>query len=255
MAIPNNHQNENSEIRQESYTGTDGNTHTHVTRTTETVNNKTANPNSYQNGYLHGRSSERSYQQAHLAERDNDNAARGLLLGVILTSLVTLIASAFWYFNQRDNATVDNVENTTPVLVPVPSNNSPTPSASPQPETTIIERTTQVPVPVPVPQQQVSPPAASSTPNINITVPPQQPAAQPPAATQTTPRQTQSPTNSTGNTSIPGSNNDTSTNTATPRTNSDTSDTTSPQGVDQSSGTSNNDSSTTGDTSTGGSAQ
>ena len=236
MSIPNEHESKNSEVKQESYTDTNGNTHTHLTRTTETLNNSTANPNYYQNGYVEGRNTERRYQQANLAERDNNNASSGLLLGIIVTSLLGLIIGGVWYFNQSNKATVDN---TTPVLVPVP-----TPSASSQPQTTIIEKTREVAVPVPVPQQQVAPPA-SRQPDINITVPLQQPAAEKaPPAIQPTPKATQSPASNT-----PTSQNEsgTSSKTVTPSTKNDTSTTTPPQGVDQSNGTSNNGSSTTGD--------
>ncbi|MBC1242306.1 hypothetical protein GNE10_35530, partial [Nostoc sp. 2RC] len=79
-----------------------------VTRTTETPNN------TYRNGYVNGRNIERNYQ----VERDNENAANGLILGILLTSLVGLIAGAFWYFNQNDAA----VETNTPVESPVPVN-------------------------------------------------------------------------------------------------------------------------------------
>ncbi|ACC78952.1 hypothetical protein [Nostoc punctiforme] len=238
MSIPNEREIKNSEIKQESYTDTNGNIHTDLTRTTETVKNSTANPNSYTNGYVQGRNTERSYQQADLAERDNENASRGLLLGIIVTSLVGLIVGGVWYFNQRNNAAVDT---TVPVLVPVPSNNSPTPSASPQPQTKIIERIREVPVPVPVPQQQVTPQSAPRQPDINITIPPQQSAAEKaPSVTQPAPKATQSPATS------PTSN------TATPGTKGDSTKTTSPQGVDQSNSTSNNGSSTANDATTGG---
>ncbi|MEH1871965.1 hypothetical protein [Nostoc sp.] len=242
MSIPNERESKNSEVKQESYTDTNGKIHTDLTRTTETVKNSTANPNSYSNGYVQGRNTERNYQQADLAERDNNNASRGLLLGIILTSLLGLIVGGVWYFNQRNDAAVDN---TAPVAVPVPSS-SPTASASPQTKTTIIERTREVPVPVavPVPQQQVTPPSAPRQPNINITIPPQQPAAEKaPSAIQPTPKATQSPTTSP------------TTNTVAPGTKSDTSKTTPSKGVDQSNSTSNSGSSTADDTTTGGSAQ
>ncbi|MBG1245151.1 hypothetical protein [Nostoc sp. NZL] len=251
MSIPNERESKNSEVKQESYTDANGNIHTDLTRTTETVKNSTANPNSYSNGYVQGRNTERSYQQADLAERDNENASRGLLLGIIVTSLVSLIVGGVWYFNQRNNAAV---ETTVPVVVPVPNNSSPTPSASPQPQTKIIETIREVPVPVPVPQQQVIPPSAPRQPDINITIPPQQPAAEKaPSAIQPSPKATQSP--ATSPTSItPSSQNETS-NTVAPGTKSDTSKTTPPQGVDQPNSTSNSGSSTADDTTTGGSAQ
>ncbi len=176
MNNPGDRENYRSENRQETYTDANGEIRTHVQRTTETVNN-TPNPNAYSSGYVTGRDSERRYQQANLAERDNTNAANGLLIGVILTSLVTLGVGAFWYFNQRNNAAVDNG---TPVVVPVPVPNSASPSPaasqSPQSRTTIIERTREVPVVIP--QQQAPAPSAPTQPNINITVPSQRPAAE-----------------------------------------------------------------------------
>lgn len=208
----------NSETKQQSYTDSYGNTHTNVTRTSETVNN---NPNS---GYTNGRDIERNYQQANLAARDDENASRGLLMGILLTSLAGLIVGAFWYFNQPRETVI---EQTQPVVTP-------SPTFTPQPQqTTIIERTREVPiertreVPVIIPQQQAPsvtiPPAA---PEINVTVPPQQPAT---SGTQTTP-----PRNSPTDTPSAGSK-------------SNNSETVVPQGLDQSKGTSNGASSTTDD--------
>ncbi len=186
----------------------------------------TPNTNSYGSGYVSGRENERRYQQANLAERDNANTANGLLLGVILASLATLAAGAFWYFNQRSNPAVDNtvpvvvpvptnaspspesnpaVDNTVPVVVPVPTNESPSPEASqpPQPQTTIIERTREVPVVIPQPQAPET--SAPAQPNINVTVPPQ------PPATEKVP--TPSPQSPTSNSPAPDSNSNTSTTT------------------------------------------
>lgn len=156
MTNPNEREPYNREVRRESYTDSNGNTQTHVTRTTETSNN------SYGNGYVDGRNLERNYQ----ADRDNENTATGLIFGIVLTSLVGLMAGALWYFNQN-NAAVDS---TAPVETPSPVTASP--SLSPQPQqTTIIERTREVPVVVP--QQQVTPTPTYSPPQVNITVPPQ----------------------------------------------------------------------------------
>lgn len=208
----------NSETRQESYTDSYGNTHTNVTRSSETVNN---NPNSYRNGYINGREIERNYQQANLAARDNDNASRGLLLGILLTSLAGLIVGAFWYFNQPREAEVNQVQ---PVLVPTPNNELP----SPQPQqTTIIEKTREVPVVVP--QPQVPTINIPSPPDINVNVPPQQPAT---SGTQTAPQR------------------DSSTDTPAAGSRSNSSETTVPQGTSESDGTPNSDSSTNGDTAT-----
>lgn len=228
MTNPNNHDNYRSENRQESYTNANGETHTHVRRTTETVNNRN-DPSSYGNGYVSGRESERRYQQANLAERDNANTANGLLLGVILASLATLGAAAFWYFNQRSNPAVDN---TVPVVVPVPVPNSasPSPAASQSPpsRTTIIEKTREVPVVIPQPQAPAT--SAPTQPNINITVPTQRPAAE--KAPTVSP---QSPT----------------TNSPDQDSNSDTSTTTPLRGADQSNTNSSNDTSSSGNTNTG----
>ncbi|AUT01812.1 hypothetical protein CLI64_16260 [Nostoc sp. CENA543] len=199
MTNPNERETDHQEIRQESYTDANGNTHTHVTRSTSTNNN------SYQSGYVHGRNTERRYQQADLAGRDNENTANGLLLGVLLTSLIGLTVGAFWYFNQQ-NATVDN---NAPVETPVPNA-----SATSQPQqTTIIERTREVPVertrevPVFIPQ----PSSAPATPQINVTIPPQE------SRTQTSPNI--APSNP------PRVNNGSNTSTQTPATNSTTSPT------------------------------
>ena len=206
MSIPNEHERTNSEVKQESYTDPNGNTHTRVTRTSED----------------------------NLAERDENNATRGLLLGIIVTSLLSVIVGGVWYFNQSNQVEVEDNTNTVPVLVPVPTESSPTTSPSPEAQTTIIERTKEVPVfvPVPEPQQQVTPPRQ---PDINITVPPQQPTVETtPSPTPPTPNPTQSPTSTSENEG--GS----STNTVTPSPENDPSD---------------GGSSTPGDTTTGGSGQ
>ncbi|MBD2498412.1 hypothetical protein [Nostoc sp. FACHB-280] len=202
----------NSETKQQSYTDNYGNTHTNVTRTSESVNN---NASSYRNGYANGREIERNYQQANLAARDNDNASRGLLLGILLTSLAGLIVGAFWYFNQPRETVVNETQ---PVVTPSPNSGL----ASPQPQqTTIIERTREVPVVVP--QQQVPQVNIPAQPDINITVPSQQPSN---SETQTTPRQDST------NKSVDGG-----------QTN--TSKTVVPQTSDQPNSTSNTNSSTT----------
>ncbi|MBD2058574.1 hypothetical protein H6F88_21675 [Oculatella sp. FACHB-28] len=115
--------------------------------------NRTASPASYQNGYTQGRVVERQAYEENLRVRDDNSASRGLLLGILLTSLLGLTVGALYFVNQQSQ---------TPV-VPVP--------VEPQEETEtnntevrerIIERTREI---VPVPQPQA--PA------------PQQPAAEP----------------------------------------------------------------------------
>lgn len=165
MSNPNENKNYNREVRQESHN--DANGHTHVTRTNETVNN-VSNPKAYGNGYVDGQVTENRYQQEVLTERDNENAGRGLLIGILLTSLAALTAGAMWYYNQRND--VDPVQT---IVVP---NSQPAPSPSPEARqnTTIIEKTRNVAVPVIVPQQQAPAPAPlapAPAPDINISVP------------------------------------------------------------------------------------
>lgn len=193
MSNPNEPKSYGREVRQESYN--DANGHTHVTRTNETVNNVT-NPNAYRDGYVEGRVTENHYQEEVLAERDNENAGRGLLLGILLTSLAALTAGVIWYYNQRN----DDVAPT--IVVP---NSQPAPSPSPEAkrETTIIEKTRDVPVPVVVPQQQAPAPQAPApqapAPDINISVPNSvtQPPAQEAPATEPAPTQSESQSSST----------------------------------------------------------
>jgi hypothetical protein len=237
-------------ISKNSSTDINGNTHTNLTRESGTVSNSKTNPRSYQQGYAQGRNN----AQGNLAERDNNNASRGLLLGIILTSLAGLTLGAVWYSNERNN---EAVENAAPIVVPVPNKVSPYPAAAqpPQTKTTIIERTREVPVLVP--QQQVSPVAAPSPPVVNVTVPPaavpsppvvkvtvppQRPAAaqQVPSATQTIPKEIPSPKTPISNT--PGQ-----------EQKNDTSKTTTPKEAETSNSTSDSDSSSTSTPSSSGS--
>ena len=218
MSNPNAHESYNREVRQDSYQDTNGNTHINVTRTTETVNNSKVEPqDSYQNGYFHGQVTERSHQEEGLIARDNDNAARGLLLGIILTSLAALTAGAVWFYNHNQESTPV----TQPVVVPVPKDNpDPKPAATnnqaPK-QTTIIEKIKEVPVekikevPVIVPQPQ----APSSTPqqNVNVTVPSparEQSETQPATPVETNPTQPESQNNTTEDTQTNNSSDTTS---------------------------------------------
>lgn len=139
----------------------------------------------YKEGYVQGRVVENG-RENQLRERDNDNAARGLFLGIILASLVALGAGTLYYLTQRDGAS-------TPATTPAPQQTEaePAPTRTIERERTLIERV------IPVPQEnsgtQEQPPAepapAQPAPNINITVPnsqtqeapPEQPAPAPAA--------------------------------------------------------------------------
>lgn len=203
MSNPNENKNYNREVRQESYNDVNG--HTHVTRTNETVNN-VSNPNTYGDGYVDGQVTENRYQQEVLTERDNENAGRGLLIGILLTSLAALTAGAIWYYNQRDD--VDPVQT---IVVP---NSQPAPSPSPEARqnTTIIEKTRDVPVPVIVPQQQApapQAPAPAPAPDINISVP--NSVTQPPATQESPATPAPSPSESQSSSTDTQSSTDTAT--------------------------------------------
>ncbi len=196
----NNERSYNKEVKQDSYTNADGSIHTNVTRTSETVEN---DPNTYEDGYASGRIQERDYQR-RLAARDNNNAASGLVLGVMLAALATLVGGAMWYFNQTKEA-----ENATPTPIetPVTIDKEPAEPEVSQPAenntTTIIERTREVAVPVevpvPVPQQQEPAPEPQQR-DININVKPQEGANQPEPATpqQAAPKEPQSSNGNSG---------------------------------------------------------
>lgn len=142
---------------------------------------------SYEEGYVHGRASERSLEKQQQLVRHEHSAARGLLLGMALTSLVGLVVGAIFYLNQREESPTP-----TPVLVPA----RPAPQ-QPNRETTIIERTTETIQPsAPINQEPPAAPAPQQKqPDIRIIVPNsgQQSAPSPQNATpQTAPTQSQS---------------------------------------------------------------
>jgi hypothetical protein len=146
------------------------NEHGHVHPTSNEI---PGNPVSYRDGYVHGRVSEQRLLEEELEVRDNDNAARGLIMGIILATLVGLGLAALFFWNRQQEAPI-------PVVVPIPSA-SPTPAASQQPNrTTVIERQVEQRVPVVVPQQQA--------PDIKV-IAPQQQAPAPSPAQQSAPAQ------------------------------------------------------------------
>lgn len=130
-------------------------------------------PVDYRQGYVEGRAIEQHRYEANQEIRDNDNAGRGLLLGILLTGLFALTAGAFYFLTQRDR-TPTPVNRTIIVPTTAPST-SPSPSPSPEVRERIIERDRVVPVP-----QEAAPAPA---PKINITVP----KSETPASTQSAP--------------------------------------------------------------------
>jgi hypothetical protein len=101
----NDPKNYDREVARETYRDASGETH-EVTRVTETANSK---DDAYERGYVHGKAVDLSYQRADLAQRDNDNAARGLLLGLLLASIAALVGGFLWYINIRNNESVNPV--------------------------------------------------------------------------------------------------------------------------------------------------
>ena len=199
-------QNKRINTESEHYQDPNGNTHTRVTRNTETVRNNLSDE--YRDGYTHGRITEAEAS-------DRSNASRGLLLGLILTSVLGIAGGLLYYLSQKNNEPT-----TVPVTVPVPSPTA-TLSPTPTPERTIIERETTIqtsPTFVPIPQPPVttsptpdptiniqpSPTASPSplnvNPEVNITIPPSPaPTLEAPSG-QTAP----SPTTSPDTNAVPG---------------------------------------------------
>lgn len=141
-------------------------------------------PVAYEEGYIHGRASERSLESQYQETRGRDNAARGLWLGIALTTLVGLAVGALFYLNQRDESPAP----ASPVVVPVPNN-----PQQPNRETTIIERTTETTQPTaPINQEPPAAPAQSQ-PDIRIIVPRAEPQQVPAPPQNTTPQTAPSP--------------------------------------------------------------
>lgn len=139
------------------------NTHSNHNTTTKIGNPQNLNthieevePISYDEGYIHGRASEQSLANERQEVRDQKTASRGLLLGIVLTSLIGLTAGTLFFVNQNQQS-----DTSTPVIVPPRSA-----SKSPTKETTIIERTTEI-----QPQPTVEQETQTSQPNVNITIP------------------------------------------------------------------------------------
>lgn len=140
---------------------TSGRTSGYVTGTNEVHHNQPAvqRAANFQEGYTYGRNHQRLRSEEALEVRDNDNAARGLLLGILLTSLVGLVVGSIFLFNQRNNQ-VPSTATPSRTVVPVNPQNG-TNNQQPQVRERVIERTNIVPVP-----QQPAP-----APSVNIQVP------------------------------------------------------------------------------------
>lgn len=175
--------NDREAYNRENYPSSDNrNLSGQVTGTNETNVSQGAVPRqaAYRDGYINGRDIEQRRYEVDQEVRDNDNAARGLLLGILLTGAVGL-ATAAYFLSQRNDPNPAPASQT--IVVPKAS---PSPQQSPQVRERVIERDRVVPVP-----QQ----APAAAPDVNITVPrpaPQAPASQSaptqPAPTQSSPQ-------------------------------------------------------------------
>ena len=166
MASYNNHESYSREIqRQRQIQNNSGNDSPVENRKPEAVRHHAPHPQNiaYRDGYVQGRVSEQRIREEQQIARDNENAARGLLVGILFTGLAALTVGAIFLLNQRNQPPVI-IQRQAPVASPSPS---------PQVRDRIIERDRLIPVPQPQPPQ------------VNITVPNSQPVA--PPATQTVP--------------------------------------------------------------------
>ncbi|MDX2098340.1 MAG: hypothetical protein SFW36_11235 [Leptolyngbyaceae cyanobacterium bins.59] len=176
------------EVHRDTYRDSQGNLHTTTSRSENNVPPAiTPTEASYRNGYVSGQTRERRILEEQQEVRDNDNAARGLLLGILLTSLVGLTVGSLALLAQRRNQPAPvaaPVIQTAPAPAASPAPVSPAPQTAPSTRTTVIERTREV---VPVPQQRT----------IERVVPAPQPAPQ-------TAPQTQQQTSPSSTTTTPG---------------------------------------------------
>lgn len=156
----------------------------HTTQVTDNINQRERplpSNMAYRDGFIQGRLSENRINSQRQWERDNDNAGRGLLIGILLTSLLGLTIGTVFMLNQRNN----EANNRVPTLV-VPRTN-PAPAQSPQVRERVIERDRVVPVPQPV-----------RVPDVNVTVPNVQAPAPAPATSSNSTNDTDTTPNSTG---------------------------------------------------------
>lgn len=153
----------------------------------------------YQEGYVEGQKVDdgRLFVEEQRV-RDNDNAARGMLIGIIVASLLGLGVLAWYFLNQRE-APVQQII--------VPQRTSPAPQASPStpPDVNIVVPSGQPQAPAPAPDvdnnitlpsaqpSQAPEPAPEINNNITIPTPAESPASQteaPAAETPTSPSDT-----------------------------------------------------------------
>ena len=137
---------------------------------------------SHDRGFVQGEISENKRQSEVQRAREDNNAAGGLAVGIILASVVGLVLAAVYFLNRRDQIA--------PVIIPVTPISQP--SATPMPTVTpniniTVPNSPQTVQPVPRNNINItvpsSPPQTVPRSNINITVPPQREPVTKPAPT------------------------------------------------------------------------
>ncbi|MBD2577451.1 hypothetical protein [Oscillatoria sp. FACHB-1406] len=158
----------------------------------ETINGRPATDSevAYRDGYVSGTANEREIQseralvnERNQVVRDNENAGRGLLLGLLLAGLLGAGALAYYLANREEPAPVPA---TNTIVVP-DKEATPSPSAAePKKDTTVIERTIEKTNVVPVPTQPAQPPKVevntpppAPAPKVDVNVSPAAPAPAP----------------------------------------------------------------------------
>lgn len=104
------------------------------------------NPHAYRDGYVYGRDVEHQIQTENRTIRENNSAAKGLLIGISITAIAGLLGATIFFLTQQNRPSTRPVQ-----VVPVPNSSQP---QAPTRQTTVIERTVETTRDVaPAPQQ------------------------------------------------------------------------------------------------------
>jgi len=89
---------------------------------------KTTRQKDFDRGYAYGREDEQRVYEHDLYQRDNENAARGLLVGVLATSLLAIAVGSVFFLSRVATRRDINTPETAPVVVPPSSSQTTTPT-------------------------------------------------------------------------------------------------------------------------------
>jgi len=108
---------------------------------------RTTRQRDFDQGYAYGREDEQRVYEHDLYQRDNENAARGLLVGVLATSLLAIAVGSVFFLNRVATRRDINTPQSAPVVIPQGSSQTTTPTqpAQTQPVPTQQAPTQQVP--------------------------------------------------------------------------------------------------------------